>query len=145
MSRQSTLTLRDERGNVVGSVELDSTESNNVVIEIDGAEYGGFYADAIQPGGWRLAFGQYDDRSSDWVTRNPIQRLGGWIELNDGGYYPVVDGTACFLAPEDRYPVTFDTPEEAYAALYAVMVVNQRDLKPLSEIAVVDLRSDDLR
>lgn len=143
MTKRATLSLHDDSSNLVGEVVIDPNAANDISISIDGVYYGSFYAATDKrSSGWSLHFGQYDDRTSDLEERNPITRIGGWIELNDGGFYPVIDGKPPFVAHDD-YPITFDTPEEAYAVLYAVMASDERAPIALSLLGVVDLRADD--
>lgn len=146
MSKVSTARVEPDYDhiNADGSFDIDANGSagaTNLWIEIDGVVYGSLFFGRGDDGRWRIELGQPDDVQGQWVERNPITRTGGWIELNDGGYYPVIDGKVPFRA-NDGYPITHDTPQEAYAVLYAVMSADERDLPGYTNGLVVDMREE---
>ncbi|WGJ88288.1 hypothetical protein [Gordonia sp. SMJS1] len=123
---------------------LDGFETY-VYLVIDGAYYGAL---SIRPHparhGWQLELGQYSQVTQDWARRNPIGRLGGWIECGDNGYYAVIDGAPAFTE-DGGWPIAFDTAQEAHVSLVTALRQLGRDYTSVVHTDVIDLRRGEER
>ncbi|WP_435083703.1 hypothetical protein [Gordonia hongkongensis] len=120
---------------------LDGFETY-VTLVIDSAYYGAL---SIRPHparhGWQVELGQYNPVTQDWARRNPIGRLGGWIEYGDNGYYAVIDGAPAFTE-DGGWPIAFDTAQEAHVSLVTALRQLGRDYTSVAHTDVIDLRTD---
>ena len=120
---------------------LDGFETY-VQVVIDGAYCGAL---SIRPHparhGWQVELGQYTPETQDWARRNPVGRLGGWIECSDNGYYAVIDGAPAFTE-NGGWPIAFDTPQEAHVSLVTALRQLGRDYTSVVHTDVIDLRAD---
>lgn len=149
MSRTATVVLRDkknpERATEPIEVVLDERKCPiDLEVLIDGAYHGDLRIEPIYrlERGWEVSLGQvdYDDEYQTWRPGTRLRRQGGWVERNDAGHYPMIDGRAAFTDQRDDTPVTFETVEQAHAALTAAMLSTGRETVGIDELDVVDVR-----
>ncbi|WP_439033249.1 hypothetical protein [Gordonia terrae] len=118
---------------------LDRFETD-VTLVIDGAYYGVL---SIRPHptrhGWQVELGRYSQATQDWARRNPIGRLGGWIEFGDNGYYAVIDGAPAFTE-DGGWPIAFGTAQEAHVSLVTALRQLGRDYTSVVHTDVIDVR-----